>query len=833
MKKYLLGIMLIGFALSAKAQQKSSSNLLHRVNQLQNPLRVLYLAAHPDDENTRMISWLANDIGAETAYLSLTRGDGGQNLIGTELGAQLGVLRTQELMQARNIDGGKQYFSRAVDFGYSKNPEETFKQWDREQVLSDAVKVIRQFRPHMIITRFPPDRRAGHGHHTASAMIALEAFDVAADPEAFPEHQLEAWQVDRIFWNHSSWWERNIDSLAASDPSYFVVDVGTYLPELGLSCNELASYSRSQHKSQGFGVAVARGSQKEYLKLMKGSVDGENIFDGLPMSWQDKGFKQWDQLLASIETSFDPQKPQAMLPAILEAIYSIRPKAGGGAWHYQWLLDGLSQLAADALGLKLELLAQEEFAVAGERMKFTARAIQRSPLKVRIADPRTNWGQPYNSNYQEVELIENEVLEQEIELEIPHKATSQPYWLREEYGAMFQVRDTKFIGMAETPPVYEVSVSVMLGERGFRLRVPARYKFSDRVEGEIERPLAVLPKLTASSKSSKLFFLDAKAKEIELDFRAFAPENYSIMLEAEGWELEPQQFDLQFDANDQVISQKVKISPKAGNSSTDLMLYLKQVSEDISGESYKLKPLQKLVEIDYSHIDKRVLLEDPAIKLIPLDLKKRGERVAYIIGAGDKVPEGIAQMGYQVDILDETLMRTSDLEQYQAVILGIRAYNTQDWLWNRQEQLMAYVEQGGTMIVQYNTRSRSFQGDDFAPYPFKISRERVTEERAAPRFTLPEHPVLNEPNKISLKDFEGWVQERGLYFADSWDEAYAAPIAWHDQSEPDRLGGLLIANHGQGAFIYTGISFFRELPAGVPGAYRLLANLISYQNGGE
>lgn len=794
---------------------------------MQTPLRVLYVAAHPDDENTRMIAWLSNDIGAQTAYLSLTRGDGGQNLIGTELGAKLGVLRTQELMQARAIDGGNQFFSRAVDFGYSKTPEETFRQWDQDQVLSDAVRVIRQFRPHIIITRFPPDARAGHGHHTASAMIALEAFDKAADPLAFPDQDLKPWQVERIFWNHSSWWDPNIDSLAAHDPTYSVVDVGTYLPELGLSCNELASYSRSQHKSQGFGVAVARGSAKEYLKLMKGSVPEGSIFSGLPLSWSELGHKDIDKALSKLEADFNPRQPYLSVAAIIGLIQTIQAKQDP---QLETFVEDLNALAADCLGLKLELLASNEYACAGEKLAFTARMIQRSPLEVSVEDPRVSWANPYSSYISFTELAENELLEYPLEIDLPRNLSSQPYWLHEPYQSMFTVSNERLIGKPENGPSFFISVEVKVGEMGhLSLKVPARYKFSDRVEGEIERPLMILPELTVAVNTQKLFFQAEGEQTISLDFRAFKAGKYKVQLGAENWNIEPASFELSFEAKNQVVSQTVRISQQGNSQRAQLQIVLESPSEGRAQQSTVLWPIQTLVEIDYPHIDKRMILEDPNIDLIPMDIEIKGERVAYIVGAGDKVPDALVQMGYQVDFLDAQSIRESDLSIYQAIVIGIRAYNTQEWLLERKPQLLDYVAKGGNVIVQYNTVSRTFQGGDFAPYPFTISRERVTEEDAPVSFLLEAHPLLNYPNKLSQDDFKAWVQERGLYFASEWDAKYETPLSWQDQGEEARLGGLLFAQYGDGAFMYTGISFFRELPEGVTGAYRLLANMISYE----
>jgi len=527
--------------------------------------------------------------------------------------------------------------------------------------------------------------------------------------------------------------------------------------------------------------------------------------------------------LEAIIQGFNPSAPYLSVDGILSLYQDLRKEDNPELNH---LKNSLAEIAADCLGLKLELLATEEYAVAGEVMKFQARAIQRSPLAVSIAHP-TTWPRAMKPK-PDMDLSQNQLLRTDLNIELGTDLQSQAYWLREPYTAMFKAEDAQ-IGKPENAPAYQVKVAVNVEGRTMYLMVPARYKFSDRVEGEIERPMMVVPELTVKPNTSKLFFLGDETKIITLDFRAFSPGEYKIVMDVEGWEITPPSFNYKFTEKDQTRPAYIEVRPKMGAAPAAMNISFSKIDEEGVGE---LSNLQNLVEIDYSHIDKRMILEDPGIRLIPLRLEIRGTKVAYVPGAGDKVPEGIMQMGYQVDILDETNFRDTDLSQYQAVIMGIRAYNTQAWLFNQNEQLRDYMMDGGNLIVQYNTLSRSFQASDFSPYSFDISRKRVTEEDAEVRFALPDHPVLNEPNKLGEGDFAHWVQERGLYFGTNWDqEEFMAPIAWHDQGEEDLLGGLLIAHYGKGSFMYTGISFFREIPAGVPGAYRLLANLISYQNG--
>ncbi len=794
----------------------SSSAVLHELKKLQNSTSVLYLAAHPDDENTRMISWLVNGYGARTAYLSLTRGDGGQNLIGKELGPALGVLRTQELLHARRIDGGEQFFSRAVDFGYSKTADETLEKWDRQAVLADVVMVIRKFRPDVIITRFPPDSRGGHGHHTASAMLGIEAFDLAGDKEAFPE-QLEyvnTWQPKRIYWNASTWWNPKLDSLAEADDRYVKVEVGGYNTLQGTSYNELASLSRTQHKSQGFGVSVARGNQMEYLMYLAGEQAQSGLFDNISTQWARFGFEKGDKILQKIVNNFDVMAPQKSVPALLE----LRNAAAAinDSDKRKYFKEQVEQIILMALGLHLEALSDREFVTQGEKLELTVEALQRNPLKVPVTLNHIQWGR------EAVKLNDTLVLNQATSARINSTVTagiSQPYWLLHDFENLYQVQDLELIGKPENDPVISVKVELGIGEETLDMEIPVRYKFSNRVEGEIIRPVVVVPPVTASIAQDNLIFFKNKPQKIKLNVRHFTDEGGKLSISAEGWQVEPSLITLPGGKKGKSQIYEVEITPGEQSASTSLNFTYNQ-SEVV----------YSLAELDYNHIVKQSVFNPLQIDLIKLQLKKRGELIGYIPGAGDNVAEAITRMGYEVHILNEELLTTRDLSNYRAIVSGIRAYNTEDWLPNVKPVLMDYVKNGGNYMVQYNTSSRDLLSSDIGPYPFEISRERVTEEDAEVEFLLPEHAVLNKPNLLTKEDFDGWVQERGLYFAGSWDENFVTPLGWHDEGEPSRNGGLLIGHYGKGTFMYTGISFFRELPAGVEGAYRLMANLLSYRN---
>lgn len=808
-------------SLIGQTAKSSSSEILHELKKLQNPTRVLYLAAHPDDENTRMISYLVNEVGANTAYLSLTRGDGGQNLIGKELSAELGILRTQELMQARAIDGGQQFFTRAVDFGYSKTSKETLEKWGEQEVLSDVVWVIRKFRPDVIVTRFPPDSRGGHGHHTASAELGIKAFELAGDAKAFPNQLefVETWQPKRIYWNASSWWNRDIAKKAADNPDYVVINVGGYSPILGMSSNELASLSRTQHKSQGFGVSVARGGQKEYLQHLAGDKAVESLFSDVDQSWKRYDFNNGNDLLAKIISAFDPAKPYKSIEALValkKASASINHD--GEKKRFQSKVD---QIILSCMGFHAEVLANREFLLADDSVTINLELLNRSPMDLSVKEVLIN-GSKATINE---ELSNNADFEQDIDINTFNLPWSQPYWIMADYGNLYPVGEQQLIGNPENGPALFATISISLdglksGKELLKVNVPVTHKYSDRVDGEIIKPTFIVPEVAVLPSEKQILFLDGSAQQLELEVQFQNAKEVTLSFIAEGFDVSPAQL-LISPASEKDLSAKtiITITPNGkGGASENLRI-------DVNDE-----PAQALYRIDYPHIDERIVIKQATVGLKTIDLKKQGDYVGYILGAGDEVPEAIRQMGYEVVILDENAIRSQDLSNLKAIVAGIRAYNTQEWLPGVKTELMNYVENGGNYIIQYNTASRDLLSLDLGPYPFKITRNRVTEEDAEAKFLKPDHAVLNKPNKLTQVDFEDWVQERGLYFAGEWDKKYQTPIGWHDDGEDLQKGALLIADHGKGAFMYTGISFFRELPAGVSGAYRLLANLISYEN---
>lgn len=779
---------------------------------------VLYLAAHPDDENTRLIAYLNNEAQYRTAYLSLTRGDGGQNLIGPEIRERLGIIRTQELLQARRTDGGEQFFSRANDFGYSKHPDETFAIWEREQVLSDVVYVIRTFKPDVIITRFNTEAGTTHGHHTASAILAEEAFKAAADPSRFPEQlkSIETWQVERLLWNTSSWFYRDRADFDTSE--LIKVNVGAYNPLLGKSYTEIAAESRSMHKSQGFGAPLLRGSSTEYLKPVMGSKAEEHLFEGIETSWSrvDGGEKVGNSISNVIE-AFDMQDPAAIVPELL-VIYQQMQAIPEHPFKQQKLQE-VKELISACLGLYLEVAAQEHSAAPGDSVTLIVEAINRSEMSVML--------QQLCIPGLQQSLIKNEDLK--VNIGLSEQATialpdtmpvSQPYWLgKKPLQGMFQLEDERNVGRAENKPTLVADFKLQVEGVPLAFQLPVVFKYTEPAEGEIYQPFIIIPPVAVNTKQDKLLFSDGEAKELKIDVLAGKDQvtgKLQLKLPA-GWISKPASYE--YNLPQKGSSQSFRFLIEAPENPDEQTL---QAEATYQGRTYT----RGMEQINYKHIPSQVIFPEAEVKLVKMQLEKKGERIAYLPGAGDEVPQNLQQVGYQVDILQPQELELSSLQQYDAVVLGIRAFNTLEELKFRKKTLESYARKGGTVVIQYNT-SHSLVDEEITPHRLQLSRKRVTSEDAPVSILRPEHPVFQGPNKITARDFEGWVQERGLYFADEWSDEWTPLLASHDPDEEPLKGGLLVSKVGEGYYVYTSYSWFRQLPAGVPGAFRLFVNLLS------
>ncbi len=798
---------------------------------------VLYIAAHPDDENTRLIAWLSNGKKVRTGYLSLTRGDGGQNLIGPELGDALGIIRTQELLEARRIDGGEQFFTRAVDFGYSKSAEESFAKWGKQEVLSDVVRVIRTFRPDVIITRFPTDGGGGHGHHTASAILAAEAFDLAGDPKAFPEQLqqgLEVWQPRRLFFNGSSWWRKDVAELAKTDPDWFSVDVGGYDPLLGLSYTELAGRSRSMHKSQGFGAAETRGEMLEYLHLEKGDKPKtKDIFEGIDMTWgRIPGGLRVSELISTMIEGYMPNHPASSLNSLaaLQTVVEQVLRDGLGSIHYlkygthkQHEIERLAQYLS---GLVVEVVAEVAFVPEKESVPVQFGLLNRSPSTLRLTVLAEN---PDGALYGG--MLSDSVLVNERWNQIPHKlsgrsGSDEPYWLwgrglEDKRGNLYSPVHLTTANSAVADQELSLNYGVTLNGVHVGGDADVIYKWVDRVAGERIRPVYVTPVASVIPKTNVLIARGGSQQVVvEVEALTDSLSGHITAKLPEGWATTK---DLKL----------VNIPKRNARQSFTFQLI---PMENAKGGAVKFeftgpkgKADRTLHEIDYPHILPQVYYTPAEVKVIPLDVKVSATHVGYIKGAGDEVAEAIEQLGATVDVIEPSTATLESITKYDAIVVGIRAYNNNQGMKAFNPTLMKYVENGGTVVVQYTTRTSDMVLPDslIGPYPFKLTRDRVTVEEAPPTFLAKDHPLLNTPNKITTADFDGWVQERGLYFCGSLDPHYTPLIAWNDPGEQPLNGALITCDYGKGRYVYTGVSFFRQLPAGVPGAYRIFANLIS------
>ncbi|RSK42426.1 PIG-L family deacetylase [Hymenobacter perfusus] len=862
--------LLIGTTHAQAPKTWSSSEILLGLKKLNVLGSALYVAAHPDDENTRLIAYLANGRLVETGYLSCTRGDGGQNLIGPELREGLGVIRTQELLAARRIDGGRQFFTRANDFGFSKTPEETFTIWDKEQVLADMVWVIRQRRPDVMITRFPPDGRAGHGHHTASAMLAIEAFSAAADPKRFPEQlqYVQPWQAKRLLWNTGSFFVK-----AGEDMSqYLKLDAGGYNPLLGQSYGEIAARSRSQHRSQGFGSSAQRGEALEYFQPLKGDKATTDLFDGVDMTWNRvPGGAAVGKLVDEVIRKYDPANPSASVAGLLkvrEAINSLFQRAADFhqskeisseairirsenelAEAHFWVQNKIQQneeLIRACLGIHLEATAEaptvplmNKNIVGGidNTIKVDVEIINRSSIDVKIisvaVEPNDYEGQFDNNKdiahqapslrKEPTTLMRNEKAKiRSSQVGYWNELKSQPYWLQKTgTTGMYVVVEPRQRGNAEGYPAATAIVRIQVLGQALTFDVPVQYKSTDPVEGEKYRLLTVVPPVAVNIGGHAFVFADNQPKIIPVTLRAGkAGVKGTLALNLpKGWTAEPASIPFELGAKDAEQTVQFRVQPGAGAAEGKSEL---RAVATVDGQAYS----RGYQTIEYTHIPTQTLFPEAVAPLVKLDLRRKGQEIGYLMGAGDEVPDALRQIGYTVTLLKPEDLTEPNLRRFDAVVLGVRAYNTLDRLKTLQPTLLKYVEQGGNLVVQY-TVSRGTVLPQIGPYPLTLSTDRVTVENAPVTFLNPSQPLLNTPNKITSKDFEGWVQEQGLYYPSQWDPKYKTVLSSADPGEKAKESAILVADYGKGHYIYTGLSLFRELPAGVPGAYRLLTNMVS------
>jgi LmbE family N-acetylglucosaminyl deacetylase len=807
-----------------KPVKPSASDLLQGIKKLNVLGSVLYVAAHPDDENQRFISYCNNEKLYNVTYLSLTRGDGGQNLIGPELREQLGVLRTEELLMARSVDGGKQRFSRANDFGFSKTPDETLRIWDKNEVLSDVVWAIRQNQPDVIVNRFYHDKKyETHGHHTASAMLSVEAFDLAGKNDAYPDQlkYTQTWEPRRQFFNTSWWFYGGQEAFNKMDKSgLYSVDLGVYLPLKGKSNNEVAAEARSMHRCQGFGSLSTRGESVDWFDFIKGEKPKTNdLFEGINTTWTrvPNGAKI-GKILAKVEQNFKADQPEASVPELLKAMQLIKTLPAEADFWKTIKLAEIKEVIRGCLGLYLESTAADAIAAPGDSVKIHFEAINRSGQAITLSSVSCNNGLMDKVLGQA--LDNNKLFSLDQKIRLPENAPlTGPYWLQKPYNmGMYTVEDQQLRGLPETPRYLAVRWSVTIDGIPLEYDTKVAYKTDEPAVGEVWRPFEVLPAAFVEFEQPSYLF-NTERRDVGIKIKAGHEGLHGkVSLQATGdWVVTPSELPIAFKNKGEERTIYFTVTAPKTASETTLSAAI-----TVDGQRYDLR----MATIKYEHIPQQSVLLPARVHAARTDVQTKAKNIGYYMGAGDDIPNALRQMGCTVTMLEDKDFDAKTLRKFDAIVLGIRAYNTKEALAQHQQKLMEYTEGGGTLVVQYNNNFDLFV-EKFAPFSMKLSRNRVTDENAEVRFLLPDHAVLNSPNKITPEDFNGWVQERGLYFPSEWDAKFAAPLSSNDPGEKPADGALLVAPYGKGFYVYTGLSFFRELPSGVPGAYRLFANMIS------
>jgi LmbE family N-acetylglucosaminyl deacetylase len=808
---------------------------LHRLNELGS---VLMIGAHPDDERTPVLAYFARGRHMRTAYLSATRGEGGQNLIGSEQGAQLGIIRTQELLAARRIDGAQQFFTRAIDFGFTRTPEETLQKWGRERLLSDMVWVIRSYRPDVIILCFTGTPRDGHGQHQASAIVGKEAFEVAGDPNRFPEQlkYVQPWKAKRLALSVFNLPPQGQGAAGTGVPPGAAPppqdgpplptgprvndDTGAFNPVLGYSYEEIAGMSRSQHRSQGMGNVPRVGSVESGYIILSGAPTTKDLFDGIDTSWNRlPGGAAVAAILSEALRAFEPAHPEKVAPELIKARPLIAAMADPLA---KSKLAELDEAIASCAGLFVEAQANAPEVTPGARLTVTTTVLDRSSVPVRLEGARFEGMFTGDLPVEAAKLEYNKNKVVKAERQVPaSQPYTQPYWLlKAPSDDVYTVDDQTKIGLADNPPILEVRLRLSLDGAPFEVVRPVQYRYADRAQGERFRPLVVIPAVAVNLPEAVAVFPNADARKVDVSVRAsVARAEGELRLDVPmGWKVEPKSIAFHIPTAGEQQELAFTVTPPQAESTA----WLRAVAS-VGGRSID----SGVQVIAYPHIPDQTLLIASDVKLVRADIRVTARKIGYIMGAGDEMPDALRQMGLDVTLLSQSDLETGDLTRFDAIVAGVRAYNVRTDIRTNQQRLLDYVKNGGTYVVQYNTGDNSL---NVGPYAFTTppgNKYRVTVEEAPVVLPHVDSRLLQAPNRITPKDFDGWVQERGLYFASKWDPRYETVLSTKDPGEEAIAGGELWTRYGKGVYIFTAYSWFRQLPSGVPGAYRLFANLLS------
>ena len=866
--RLLLGAVLLASLAPLPAQRSFSGSAeieqsLHKLNELGT---ILHIAAHPDDERTAVLAYFARGRHMRTAYLSLTRGEGGQNLIGSEQGAQLGIIRTQELLAARQIDGAEQFFTRAIDFGFTRTAEETLQKWGHDRILSDVVWVIRRYRPDVILLGFSGTPRDGHGQHQTSAILGKEAFAAAADPKMFPEQlkYVQVWQAKRLVQAAGfggvglavgGRGGRGGRGGAAPGPPGMVPPVAD--PRRGrrpIPARSTPSWATRMRnwRCSAAACTIARAPEPCAVpardappsSVTGGAPATKDLFDGIDTTWNRlPGGSAVKAILDEAIRNYEPAHPEKAIPALVKARPLIAAIADPLA---KVKLTELDETIAQCAGLFVEAQARQPEVAPGATLNIAATVLNRSTAKVALEGARVEgiWNQ--DGQAKPASLGYNQSADVAFSLVVPaNQAYTQPYWLVKPATAdVYQVDDQMLIGLPDTPAAAQVRVRLTVEGGPIELVRPVQNRYADRARGERVRPLMVVPAVAVNLPEPVALFPDTAARKVQVSVQAnVANAQGDLRLEVPaGWKAEPrsQSFQIAVSGEQRVVT--FQVTPPAGETTASLRAVAKVNGRDIASG---------IQVIAYPHFPPQTLFPPSDIKLVRANIKVTAKKVGYIMGAGDEMPDALRQLGLDVTLLSQSDLEQGDLSRFDAIVAGVRAYNVRADIRANQPRLLDYVKNGGTYVVQYQTgdspdptapRGQQQPPNPFnqqqgtpvttnlGPYPFAVpggNKYRITVEEAPLKFPHQDSPLLQYPNHINPKDFEGWVQERGLYFAVQWDAHYQTVLSSQDPGEQPLEGGQIWTRYGKGVYIFTAYSWFRQLPAGVPGAYRLFANLLS------
>lgn len=795
---------------SQQYRPSPSAEIYQKLQQLNVLGTVMYVAAHPDDENTRLISYLVHHDHVQTIYLSLTRGDGGQNILGNEQGSTLGLIRTHELMEARRIDGAEQLFTHVIDFGYTKSPEETFRFWNRTKLIEDVKAAFQQYHPDVIICRFPTTGEGGHGQHTVSAIVAGDAFK---ELEQQQQAGKKVWLPTRLFFNAFRFGNMNTTS-----EDQFKVPVNQYDPLLGEGYGEMAGRSRSVHKSQGAGTPQTVGVNNEYFRLLAGKPVSASLYDGIDMSWGRVGRKEIGLKIQAVIAKFDFKDPSKSLPALV-AIRKEINMVNDPFWKAQKLKE-LNDIVTSCAGLMVEALTDNPETTAGTTIPVTVNVIARSSVPVSLE------GISFPAAVEKGDLkpvpLEPDAL-QKFEYRIrlnEAEPLTEPYWLRYTATTGAYQYDSLYAGTPETPNKLVAGVAIRIDGEVFVANAPVSFKKLDPVRGDVVQQLRIVPAVAVAPLHSLFIYEAGQNKRIWVQVRTFRDvSDARLQVKLGDKEIAGIALGSLRKGMDTLCSLEVPVAALAGVGNTSDLLCT--VAAD--GKEYN----RDMHLIRYPHLPDLQYFTGAWMKPVKKDWKVAVKKIGYIEGAGDHVAEVLGQAGLDVDRVPENAMSSAaSLSQYEAIVLGVRAYNTRTQIAAWMPVLLQYVANGGTLLVQYNT-NQNLLTSQYGPYPFSLSRDRVTEEDAEVTFTDPSAKLLHFPNEITNKDFDHWVQERGIYYPSGYESNYKTLLSMHDTGEKPLQGGIIYTPYGKGQFIYTSLVFFRQLPAGNSGAIRLMMNLLS------